>query len=294
MKHDFSSCPPEIFLQRNHFVTKGSSFASLCKPKSVFPILGWKCGHYSLVYADIFIQFLQLEIISDSVCESLCYYRHIPDLDLLEELKRLPPPLLCRGCTVGSSVIWYSYMAAQLPARSGLRSTLSAYCCGSTWLWLNPCASNSLITWAAYLLGGWFVSLTTSAPSALDPINPAHLCVPAELSRCHESDHAFARAQIWSWLIALCLNIKVSSVGSFFSTTKLLFTNVSVIQPSVMHAYQRESSPINNYCQPCAAMQSLCSIHSWCNSSQMGYFKCQLDAPVVKRNVLLQENKIHL
>lgn len=138
------------------------------------------------------------------------------------------------------------------------------------------------------------MSLTTSAPSALDPINTALLCVPAELSRCHESDHAFARAQLWSWLIALCLNIKVSALASFFSTTKQLFTNVSVIQPSVMHAYQMKSSLINNYCQPCAVIQSLCSIHSWCNSSQMVYFKCQLDVPVVKRNVLLQENKIHL
>lgn len=116
---------------------------------------------------------------------------------------------------------------------------------------------------------------------------------PAELSRWCENDPAFARAGLWSWLIALCLSIKILAEGFLFAT-KQLFTNVSIIQPPVMHAYQRKSSPINNYCQACAAMQLLCSIHSWCNSSQMVYFKCQLDVPVVKRNVLLQENKIYL
>lgn len=137
------------------------------------------------------------------------------------------------------------------------------------------------------------MSLTTSAPSALDPVNTTHVCAPAEPGRCYESDRAFARARLWSWLIAFCLSVKILAAG-FFSATKQLFTNVSVTQPSVMHAYQRKSSPINNYCQPCAVMQSLRSVHSWCNSSQMVYFKCQPDAPVVKRNVLLQENKIYL
>lgn len=73
-----------------------------------------------LFYADIFIQFPELEIVSDSACECLCCYRRIPDLDLLEDLKRLLPPLFSRGCTVGSSVTQCGYMAAQPPAGSGL------------------------------------------------------------------------------------------------------------------------------------------------------------------------------
>lgn len=139
-----------------------------------------------------------------------------PDWDLLEELKRILPPLFSSRYTVGSSIIQCSYMAAQRPARSGLCSPLPAYRCSSRWLWLNPCENNSPITWAAYLLGGWFVSLTTSASSALDPVNTTHVCVPTELSGCHESDHAFARVRLWSWLIALCLSVKILAVGFFF------------------------------------------------------------------------------
>lgn len=86
--------PPALLRSsRKLFVKKGNSLGSLGKPKPGFLILGWKCSHYCLFYADIFIQFLDLEILSDLVCESLCYYRHNPDSDLLEEPKRLLPSL---------------------------------------------------------------------------------------------------------------------------------------------------------------------------------------------------------
>lgn len=104
---------------------------------------------------------------------------------------------------------------------------------------------------------------------------------------------------LWQWLhfckslsleLVNCIAFKHWHFGSIsFSATKQSFTNVSVIQPSVMHAYQRRGSPNNNYCQPRAVMQSLCSIYSWCSSSQMAYFQCQLDAPVVKGNVLQEK-----
>lgn len=88
-----------------------------------------------MFYVDIFIQFLDLEILSDLVSESLCYYRHKPDSDLLEELKRLLPPLFISRYTVGSSIVWGTYMVTELPARSGLHSPLSAYCSSNR---LNP------------------------------------------------------------------------------------------------------------------------------------------------------------
>jgi len=128
MMHDFSSCPPEMVLWRKHLVTRGNSFASLCKPNLFFLILRWKSDHRCLFYADILIQFLELEILSDSACESLCYFRHIPDLNLLEEIKKLLPPLFSSGYTVGSSILQCGYKAAQPPANSGLCSPLSAYC----------------------------------------------------------------------------------------------------------------------------------------------------------------------
>lgn len=127
------------------------------------------------------------------------------------------------------------------------------------------------------------MSLTFTVPYTVDPVITAHVCALTERSGCYESNHTFTRAWLWSWLIVLGLCVKI--LAAFFSATKQLFTNVSVIQPSIMCAYQRRSSPINNYCQLCTVRQSLCSIHSWCSSSQMVYFKCQLDAPLEMGNI---------
>lgn len=209
IKYDiFFLLPSWDILVKKHFAIKGNFFATLCKPKSNFLIFG--CGRYCLFYVDIFIQFLGGEILPYWVCESLCFDRHISDLDLLEEF----PPLFSSRYTVDSSIysVWlYGCTAA---ARSGLHSPLSAYCSSGTCL--NPCENNSPVTWAAYLLGRWFVSQTASAPLTLDPVNTTHVCIPAELGVCHESDRAFARARHWSWLIALCLSVKILAAGFFF------------------------------------------------------------------------------
>lgn len=185
-------------------------------------------------------------------------------------------PLLL--CLYPTSALCCVYMAAQPPTGSDLHSPLSAYCCRSTRCWMRM--KLFPVTWVVYLLEGWFGSLTFAGLSTLDPVNTAHVCAPTELIGCYESNHT--RAWLWSWLIVSCLSVKI--LAEFFSATKQLLTNVSVIQPSIMCAYQRKSSPINNYCQLCAVRQLLCSIHSWCSSSQIVYFECQLDAPLIMGN----------